>query len=110
MKSYEEIIKDVKENIETLNPQTISTYSVQLAMYMGFVGEQLARADVDYNKKWEETRIKVDTDGRAERKSKGTEEYYNKKRLEVQYQSLKELVNALKRRLGVLSDEAQSKY
>lgn len=107
MKTEEQIIQDIKDNLEMLSPDVISTYAIQLSMYMGFLGEQIAKADMAFNKKWEEIRFRVDTDGQAERKSKATEEYFQKKLLETKYKSLKELVNALKRRLNVLSDEVR---
>lgn len=105
MKSYEEIIIDLKTGLETLNPDVLSSYACQLSMHMAFIGEQYAKAEIEYNKIWEVIRMKCDTDGRADKKSKGTQEYYQKKMLEVQLSSTKELINAIKRRLGVLSDE-----
>jgi len=83
----------------------LSTYAIQLAMYLSFVGEESAKADMEYNQKWESIRVNCDTDGRAEKKSKATQEYYTKKMLEAKLASTKELINAIKRRLGVLSDE-----
>ncbi|OGS35278.1 MAG: hypothetical protein A2293_08025 [Elusimicrobia bacterium RIFOXYB2_FULL_49_7] len=106
----EEIVEDIKNNLEVLTPKAVSDYTVQLSILLGELGTDLALAEIEYAKKWDALRIHCDTDGQAEKKSKATEEYYKRRMLEFRFKSTKELIQSLKKRLTVLSDEAHNNY
>ncbi len=105
-----EIIEDIKLNLGELTPRQISDYSVRLAIHYGNIGQQLADADMDYAKTFEKIRFGTDTDKQAEMKSKSTEEYHNKCRLEFATKGLKEIIQALKKRLSVIENEIRNRY
>jgi hypothetical protein len=103
--SREGIIADIQANLETLSAREVSNYSVMLSALLARLGEQLAVAERAYYQRWEIIRLNVETDGRAERKAKATEEYYQRRLLDAQFKSTKELIMSLKKRLEVLMDE-----
>ena len=104
----EEIIKDIKENLARLSPDTVSKYAVMLSAHLAGLGENLATADLVYHQEWERIRMCVETDGFADKKSKATEAYYNKRMLETQEKSTVQIIQALKKRLGVMENELRS--
>jgi hypothetical protein len=106
----EQIVSDIKENLATLSPRKVSDYSVQLSALLSEIGEDFALAEINYAKKWDALRVNCDTDGQAEKKSKATEEYYQKRMLEFRFKSTKELIQSLKKRLEVLADEGRNIY
>lgn len=106
----EQIVDEIKKNLDTLTPRQISDYAVQLSVLLSDIGQDLALAEIEYAKKWDALRIHCDTDGQAEKKSKATEEYYRRRMLEFRFKATKELIQSLKKRLDVISDEARSKY
>lgn len=105
-----EIRKDISENLGTLTPRQISDYAVMLSVHLGSMSEGVARAEVTYNKKWETLRIACETDGMAERKSKASEEYYQKRLLELEFKAVCELIKSLKKRLSILEKENESMW
>ena len=106
MKTQEEIIADIENNLETLTPRTVSDYSVYLAVYLTRLSEEWAIAENTSNKRWKEIRETSDTDGQANKRLQSTNEYAIARSLELAISSLKELIKTLKIRLRMLSDEA----
>ena len=106
----EEIIADIKQNLATLTPDTVSKYSVMLSVHLASIGEQEAKADLAYHQEWERIRLAIDTDGGADKRAKATQEYYLKRLLEVQQKSTVQIIQALKKRLEVLRDESHGGY
>jgi hypothetical protein len=104
----EDILEDIKKNLETLTGREVSNYSVMLSALLARVGEELATAEVTYYRKWESIRLAVTTDGRAEKQAKGTEEYLNRRLLEIRFKSTREVIQSLKKRMDVLMDEERS--
>jgi hypothetical protein len=105
-----EIISEIRTNIGSITPHKVSDYAVELSVYMFDISEKLAQAEIAYCVEWAKIRKEVKTNGEAEKLAKATEYYKSKKILETQYKSIKEIINALKSRLRLLSEEAQSRY
>ena len=47
----EEIIEEVKKNLELLTPRQVSNFAIMLSAYLSTLGEELAHAEIAYYKK-----------------------------------------------------------
>lgn len=107
---YDKIVDDIEKNFKILTPHQLSNYCIQLSVWLVNIGDDLAEAEIKYNSVWAIERLAYDTDKQAEIKSKTTNEYFKKRKLELKLKALKELINAVKKRLMVLSDEGKNQY
>ena len=110
LETREEIIKRCREKLEILTPDDISRYSVMLSGYLSEMSEKVAKATREYYQEWCRYKDICDTNGETENRSKATEQYYNKKLLTLQCEATIEMIQALKRRTLMLSDESKGQY
>lgn len=99
------IIDTIASEIGTLTPHQVTEFACTLSICYGRMGQELATAEMEYAKKWLEFKKLDMTNVEADMKTKATEEYHNKKRLEYAVKGIKETIQALKKRLGVLEFE-----
>jgi len=102
----EETIQDVEDRLNSMTPQELAEAAITLSGYLTRMTTEIAETTQAYYKKWCEIReyAHITTDGRAEKESKATDEYYKKKKLSLDYDATREMVNAIKKKLGF--DEA----
>lgn len=110
IKDAKTIIQYIKDNLEKLTPQEVSDFTVRLAISFGNLGQELAKSEAAYARSWLDIRKNCSTVAEADKQSKATPEYLMKKELEYSVKGLKEVINALKKRQALLSDEAKMQY
>jgi len=98
----EEVIQDVEDRLDSMPPQELAEAAITLSGYLTRMTTEIAQATQAYYKKWCEIReyAHITTDGRAEKEAKATDEYYKKKKLTLDYDATREMVNAIKKKLG----------
>jgi len=104
-KTREEIIEDIQTHNEILTPVIMSEYLTMLSVYLSSMAEDYANKSKLYYKKWVEIRETTETDGQAEKRAKATDEYYDKNLLDRQWKATIEMIQSLKKRLGMFNDE-----
>lgn len=105
-----DIINEIRTKLDTITPNQLSDYAVRLSVYMFDISEKATQAEIQYCIDWANIRKEVSTNGEADKLAKTKESYKTKRILESQVKSIKEIINALKKRLQLLSDESNSRY
>ncbi|KKN08030.1 hypothetical protein LCGC14_1060960 [marine sediment metagenome] len=106
------ILAFVQSKMRVLSPEQVSRYAADLAIHMATMSEEMANAGNEYYLKWEALRLVYadKTDGFVEKKSKATKQYYDKKRIEARFEAVKQVVQALKKRATILSEESRGNH
>jgi hypothetical protein len=104
-KTRQDIIDEIERNNEILTPPVVAEFITMLAVLMANQSEKMATNTKLYYKKWVEIRETVETDGRAEKIAKSTDEYYNKNKGQIDFDCTVELINALKKRMSVFEED-----
>lgn len=104
----EDILADIQANLEVLNGDTISKYAVYLGAHLATAGEDLAGAERSYYQKWNSIRLHVKTNAQADNETRASDEYYNRRVLELRRDGLVEVIQALKKRLKYFEDELKN--
>ncbi len=106
----QKLINLIGENLVTMTPHQVSDQTVRLSILYGSLGDELATAEAALAKEWLRLRPTCGTNSEAEKRTKGTEAFAEKKKLEYAVRGIKEIIQALKKRQQVLTDEANMRY
>ena len=104
------LIELIETRLDTLTPHEVSDITVRLAICFGNLGQELAMAEAVFAKEWLNIKKGCATNAEADKRVRATDSYFNKKELEYTVRGLKELIQALKKRQQVLSDEGNLRY
>jgi hypothetical protein len=112
LEDIELIISNVKRNLKTLNPRDCADYAAQLSVYLSTLSDVCADTEVEYYNKIESIRISglAKTETEAERIAKQSNEYRSKIRYDRKFEAVREIIQALKKRLPMHADEARGLY
>ena len=108
--TIKEILDTIDNNLDTLTPRQTSDYSIKLASLFYNLSQTSALWEMEYAQVYNKIRETTPTDKTAEMQAKATPEYFQKRKLENEMKGLKECIQALKKRLSVLSDEGKNLY
>ena len=104
------LVTFISDRLDELTPHEVSDITVRLAICFGNLGQELAVSEAIFAKKWLELKKECSTNAETDKRVRATEEYFQKKELEYTVRGIKELIQALKKRQQVLSDEANIRY
>ena len=110
LKTRQEIVESVKNNLEILTPRDLSDYSVMLSAYLCSMSEDIAKATKLFYIYWEKVIPTSNSVREAEVKAKATEYYKVKKELEQLFEATVELIHAIKKRLPMYENESKNLY
>lgn len=98
------------EDIMHETPAVISAEIVLLSAKLHEAGSLTLDAEKSHADKWAQIRAECDTDGQADKKIKGTDEYRALQKCKINEKIVLEVIRALKKLLQSKQDEARNIY
>lgn len=98
MQTLEEIINEIRNNLENISPSQLADYSIKLSIFLEDIDAQRIKAEVEYARQWALLRLECNTDKETDNSIMMSDAWAILEGMKAKKKSVERLISSLNKR------------